>query len=103
MKQPLNLDGNITLIIEAKKFSCMLNLVDEFSTQPSCGATLVPAVYIDARATLTKTCMSAKCFSRAFEEDSMAKTWKSDATRLDELDQIIYSTFCSAKNSLMQL
>eukprot|EP00268_Persea_americana_P043436 TRINITY_DN4366_c2_g1_i4.p1 TRINITY_DN4366_c2_g1~~TRINITY_DN4366_c2_g1_i4.p1 ORF type:complete len:101 (+),score=9.31 TRINITY_DN4366_c2_g1_i4:346-648(+) len=48
MKQTLNLDGTITLIIKAKKLSCMLNLVDDFSTQPSCGATLVPAVYINA-------------------------------------------------------
>ncbi|XXG56124.1 hypothetical protein AAC387_Pa03g3624 [Persea americana] len=33
----------------------------------------------------------------------MAKKRKSDATRLDEVDRTIYSTFCSAANSLSQL
>ncbi|CAK9187838.1 unnamed protein product, partial [Ilex paraguariensis] len=33
----------------------------------------------------------------------MAKKRKSDATRLDEVDRNIYSTFCSAANSLSQL
>ncbi|CAA3010071.1 Hypothetical predicted protein [Olea europaea subsp. europaea] len=33
----------------------------------------------------------------------MAKKRKSDATRLDEVDRTMYSTFCSAANSLSQL
>ncbi|KAK9110548.1 hypothetical protein Sjap_018608 [Stephania japonica] len=33
----------------------------------------------------------------------MAKKRKSDATRLDEFDRTMYSTFCSAANSLSQL
>ncbi|GAV82296.1 hypothetical protein CFOL_v3_25748 [Cephalotus follicularis] len=33
----------------------------------------------------------------------MAKKRKSDATRLDEVDRNMYSTFCSAANSLSQL
>ncbi|KAH7565945.1 hypothetical protein JRO89_XS08G0043400 [Xanthoceras sorbifolium] len=33
----------------------------------------------------------------------MAKKRKSDATRLDEVDRTMYTTFCSAANSLSQL
>ncbi|XP_038976194.1 uncharacterized protein LOC103696971 [Phoenix dactylifera] len=33
----------------------------------------------------------------------MARKRKSDATRLDEVDRTLYSTFCSAANSLSQL
>ncbi|KAM7277181.1 hypothetical protein ACFE04_019047 [Oxalis oulophora] len=33
----------------------------------------------------------------------MAKKRKSDATRLDEVDRTLYSSFCSAANSLSQL
>ena len=33
----------------------------------------------------------------------MAKKRKSDATRLDEVDRSMYTTFCSAANSLSQL
>lgn len=33
----------------------------------------------------------------------MAKKRKSDATRLDEVDRGMYTTFCSAANSLSQL
>ena len=33
----------------------------------------------------------------------MAKKSKSEATRLDEVDRSVYSTFCSAANSLSQI
>ncbi|KAG0500517.1 hypothetical protein HPP92_000589, partial [Vanilla planifolia] len=33
----------------------------------------------------------------------MAKKRKSDASRLDEVDRTMYSTFCSAANSLSQI
>lgn len=33
----------------------------------------------------------------------MAKKRKSDATRLDEVDRGMYTTFCSAANSISQL
>ncbi|RRT40922.1 hypothetical protein B296_00035026 [Ensete ventricosum] len=40
---------------------------------------------------------------RSISLESMARKRKTEATRLDEVDRTLYSTFCSAANSLSQL
>ena len=44
-------------------------------------------------------CLRASCL----DSGKMAKKRKADATRLDEVDRSMYTTFCSAANSLSQL